>query len=231
MWCPTIVCRGLLPTACSRVACKQPCRRITAYQQANECGLLKKPHRRSKPLQAGLLSSEALTTQPLTASVPTMGTLIVLQAWLLHWTLCGKTCQQHIWVFVPLLLQGGTCEHCAPQPSGNLGWHTWLCPCADPRLTDYDTLLANIQDLQEGRATQVSRQPTAVQQVPGSCPIDELIDESPLTSADQGAASRLRCLVRGSCCSAASLNDSLQAALCFLVLHQATCRTAAPAAP
>ena len=55
-----------------------------------------------------------------------------------------------------------------------MGWHTLRCPCADPRLTDYDTLLANIQDLQEGRATQVSQQLTAGQQLPGSCSIDEL---------------------------------------------------------
>lgn len=31
-----------------------------------------------------------------------------------------------------------------------------LCVCADPRLTDYDTLLKNIQDLKSGRPTQVA---------------------------------------------------------------------------
>ena len=82
-------------------------------------------------------------------------------------------------------------EHCAPQSVYNGGWHTLRCPCADPRLTDYDTLLANIQDLQEGRATQVSQRLTAGQQLPVFCPTDELIDESPLASADPGAGHHL----------------------------------------
>lgn len=40
-----------------------------------------------------------------------------------------------------------------------------LCVCADPRLTDYDTLLNNIQDLKSGRPTQVATFPVATAQL------------------------------------------------------------------
>lgn len=48
-------------------------------------------------------------------------------------------------------------ESVGPDLSAELPAQPGPCPPADPRITDYDTLLANIQDLKEGRPTEVGQ--------------------------------------------------------------------------